>query len=132
MAGCVIFGLQYAPASHAAALGPGAIAAWIALIGFVAYRIEVDFEAACRHRDHHRRRRPHPGRIVSGPVAREGDRRRHDVPRGLGARRDLPRLHPAAPARSDSRRRACLRRRPRWSSVRGITSSRRARSRARR
>jgi drug/metabolite transporter (DMT)-like permease len=42
MAGCVIFGLQFAPASHAAALGPGAIAAWIALIGFVAYRIEVD------------------------------------------------------------------------------------------
>jgi drug/metabolite transporter (DMT)-like permease len=42
MAGCVIFGLQYAPASHAAALGPGAIAAWIALIGFLAYRIEVD------------------------------------------------------------------------------------------
>ena len=44
MAGCVIFGLQFAPASHAAALGPGAIAAWIALIGFVAYRIEVDFK----------------------------------------------------------------------------------------
>jgi drug/metabolite transporter (DMT)-like permease len=42
MAGCVIFGLQFAPASHAAALGPGAIAAWIALIGFVAYRIQVD------------------------------------------------------------------------------------------
>ena len=44
MAGCVIFGLQFAPASHAAALGPGAIAAWIALIGFVAYRIEVDLK----------------------------------------------------------------------------------------
>jgi len=42
MAGCVIFGLQFAPASHAAALGPGAIAAWIAIIGFVFYRIEVD------------------------------------------------------------------------------------------
>lgn len=42
MAACVIFGLQYAPASHAAALGPGAIAAWIALIGFVAYRIQVN------------------------------------------------------------------------------------------
>jgi drug/metabolite transporter (DMT)-like permease len=42
MAGCVVFGLQFAPASHAAALGPGAIAAWIALIGFAAYRIEVD------------------------------------------------------------------------------------------
>ncbi|HET7096442.1 MAG TPA: EamA family transporter, partial [Casimicrobiaceae bacterium] len=42
MAGCVVFGLQYAPASHAAALGPGAIAAWVALIGFIAYRIAVD------------------------------------------------------------------------------------------
>jgi drug/metabolite transporter (DMT)-like permease len=42
MAGCVVFGLQFAPASHAAALGPGAISAWIALIGFLVYRIEVD------------------------------------------------------------------------------------------
>jgi drug/metabolite transporter (DMT)-like permease len=42
MAGCVVFGLQFAPASHAAALGPGAIAAWIALIGFLVYRIEVN------------------------------------------------------------------------------------------
>jgi drug/metabolite transporter (DMT)-like permease len=42
MAGCVVYGLQFAPASHAAALGPGAIAAWIALIGFIAYRIQVD------------------------------------------------------------------------------------------
>jgi drug/metabolite transporter (DMT)-like permease len=42
MAGCVVFGLQFAPASHAAALGPGAIAAWIALVGFLFYRIEVD------------------------------------------------------------------------------------------
>lgn len=42
MAGCVVFGLQFAPASHAAALGPGAIAAWIALIGFLFYRIKVD------------------------------------------------------------------------------------------
>ena len=42
MAGCVIFGLQFAPASHAAALGPGAIAAWIALVGFLLYRIEVE------------------------------------------------------------------------------------------
>jgi drug/metabolite transporter (DMT)-like permease len=41
MAACVIFGLQFAPASHAAALGPGAIAAWIAVIGFVAYRVQV-------------------------------------------------------------------------------------------
>jgi drug/metabolite transporter (DMT)-like permease len=42
MAGCVVFGLQFAPASHAAALGPGAIAAWIALAGFLLYRIKVD------------------------------------------------------------------------------------------
>jgi drug/metabolite transporter (DMT)-like permease len=42
MAGCVVFGLQFAPASHAAALGPGAIAAWIALVGFLLYRIQVD------------------------------------------------------------------------------------------
>jgi drug/metabolite transporter (DMT)-like permease len=41
MAACVIFGLQFAPASHAAALGPGAIAAWIALVAFVAYGIHV-------------------------------------------------------------------------------------------
>jgi drug/metabolite transporter (DMT)-like permease len=41
MAACVIFGLQFAPASHAAALGPGAIAAWITLIGFMAYGIHV-------------------------------------------------------------------------------------------
>jgi len=41
MAGCVVFGLRYAPASHAAALGPGAIAAWIALIGFIAYGVRV-------------------------------------------------------------------------------------------
>jgi drug/metabolite transporter (DMT)-like permease len=41
MAGCVVFGLQFAPASHAAALGPGTIAAWIALVGFVAYGIRI-------------------------------------------------------------------------------------------
>jgi drug/metabolite transporter (DMT)-like permease len=41
MAACVVFGLQYAPASHAAALGPGAIAAWIALVGFLVYGIHV-------------------------------------------------------------------------------------------
>ena len=41
MAGCVVFGLKFAPASHAAALGPGAIAAWIALIGFIAYGVRV-------------------------------------------------------------------------------------------
>jgi drug/metabolite transporter (DMT)-like permease len=37
MAGSVIFGLQYAPASHSAALGPGAISVWIAAFGFVLY-----------------------------------------------------------------------------------------------
>ena len=41
MAGCVVFGLQFAPASHAAALGPGAIAAWIALFGFLAFGVHV-------------------------------------------------------------------------------------------
>jgi drug/metabolite transporter (DMT)-like permease len=35
MAGLVIFGLQYAPASHSAALGPGASHAWVALFGLV-------------------------------------------------------------------------------------------------
>ena len=43
MAACVVFGLQFAPASHAAALGPGAIAAWIALVAFIAYGIHVHF-----------------------------------------------------------------------------------------
>jgi drug/metabolite transporter (DMT)-like permease len=41
MAACVVFGLQFAPASHAAALGPGAIAAWIALVGFLAFGVQV-------------------------------------------------------------------------------------------
>jgi drug/metabolite transporter (DMT)-like permease len=41
MAACVVFGLKFAPASHAAALGPGAIAAWIALLGYVAFGIRV-------------------------------------------------------------------------------------------
>lgn len=34
MAGLVIGGLQFAPASHAAALGPGASPAWVAALGF--------------------------------------------------------------------------------------------------
>jgi drug/metabolite transporter (DMT)-like permease len=42
MAGCAIFGLQYAPASHSAALGPGTISVWIAALGFLVYRINVD------------------------------------------------------------------------------------------
>jgi drug/metabolite transporter (DMT)-like permease len=37
MAGCVIFGLQFAPASHSAALGPGTISVWIALLSFLLY-----------------------------------------------------------------------------------------------
>ncbi|WP_232674365.1 DMT family transporter [Bradyrhizobium japonicum] len=41
MAACVIFGLQFAPASHAAALGPGALSAWIAVLGFLVYRIAI-------------------------------------------------------------------------------------------
>jgi len=35
MAALVIFGLQYAPASHAAALGPGVVPAWVALLGYL-------------------------------------------------------------------------------------------------
>jgi drug/metabolite transporter (DMT)-like permease len=41
MAGCVIFGLQFAPASHSAALGPGTISAWIAAINFLLYGIII-------------------------------------------------------------------------------------------
>ena len=41
MAALVVFGLKFAPASHAAALGPGAIAAWIALLGYVVLGIQV-------------------------------------------------------------------------------------------
>ena len=37
MAGLVITGLQFAPASHAAALGPGASPAWVAVLGFVVF-----------------------------------------------------------------------------------------------
>ena len=37
MAALVIFGLQYAPASHAAALGPGVVPAWVALLGFLLF-----------------------------------------------------------------------------------------------
>ena len=41
MAALVVFGLQLGPASHAAALGPGAIGAWVAVIAFVAYGVRV-------------------------------------------------------------------------------------------
>jgi drug/metabolite transporter (DMT)-like permease len=37
MAALVIFGLQFAPASHAAALGPGVAPAWVALLGFLVF-----------------------------------------------------------------------------------------------
>ena len=37
MAALVIFGLQFAPANHAAALGPGVAPAWVALLGFLMF-----------------------------------------------------------------------------------------------
>jgi len=37
MAGLVICGLQFAPANHAAALGPGISAAWVAVLGFLIF-----------------------------------------------------------------------------------------------
>jgi len=37
MAALAIFGLQFAPASHNAALGPGASPAWVALLGLLVY-----------------------------------------------------------------------------------------------
>lgn len=37
MAALVIYGLQYAPANHAAALGPGVAPAWAALFGFLLF-----------------------------------------------------------------------------------------------
>jgi drug/metabolite transporter (DMT)-like permease len=37
MAALVICGLQFAPANHAAALGPGVAPAWVALLGFLAF-----------------------------------------------------------------------------------------------
>ena len=37
MAALVIFGLQFAPANHAAALGPGVAPAWVALLGFLIF-----------------------------------------------------------------------------------------------
>lgn len=38
MGALVVGGLQFAPASHAAALGPGASPAWVAVLGFALYR----------------------------------------------------------------------------------------------
>jgi drug/metabolite transporter (DMT)-like permease len=46
MAGCVIFGLQFAPASHSAALGPGAISAWIAAVNFLLYGVTIGRDKA--------------------------------------------------------------------------------------
>ena len=37
MAALVVFGLRFAPASHAAALGPGIVPAWVALLGFLVF-----------------------------------------------------------------------------------------------
>ena len=37
MAGLVIFGLQLAPANHAAALGPGISPAWVAVLGYIVF-----------------------------------------------------------------------------------------------
>ncbi len=37
MAALVIFGLQFVPASHAAALGPGVSPAWVAVLGFLLF-----------------------------------------------------------------------------------------------
>lgn len=37
MAALVIYGLQFAPASHAAALGPGVAPAWVALLGLLVF-----------------------------------------------------------------------------------------------
>ena len=37
MAALVICGLQFAPANHAAALGPGVVPAWVALLGFLVF-----------------------------------------------------------------------------------------------
>ena len=37
MAALVIFGLQFAPANHQAALGPGVCSSWVALLGFLVF-----------------------------------------------------------------------------------------------
>lgn len=37
MAGLVICGLQFAPANHAAALGPGIVSAWVVMFGFLLF-----------------------------------------------------------------------------------------------
>jgi drug/metabolite transporter (DMT)-like permease len=47
MAACVIFGLQFAPASHSAALGPGTISVWIAALNLIFYGITIDRAKIC-------------------------------------------------------------------------------------
>jgi drug/metabolite transporter (DMT)-like permease len=42
MAGCAIIGLQFAPASHAVALGPGSISVWVAVLAGIAYGRKID------------------------------------------------------------------------------------------
>jgi len=37
MGALVIFGLQFAPANHQAALGPGICSSWVALLGFLVF-----------------------------------------------------------------------------------------------
>jgi len=41
MAAFVVFGLEFGPASHAAALGPGAIGAWVAVVAFAGYGVRL-------------------------------------------------------------------------------------------
>jgi drug/metabolite transporter (DMT)-like permease len=41
MAALVVFGLEFGPASHAAALGPGAIGAWVAVVAFIGYGVRL-------------------------------------------------------------------------------------------
>jgi drug/metabolite transporter (DMT)-like permease len=55
MAALVICGLQFAPASHAAALGPGVAPAWVALLGFLVFS-----------------RRPSPRMIVGAALCATG------------------------------------------------------------
>jgi drug/metabolite transporter (DMT)-like permease len=55
MGALVICGLQFAPANHAAALGPGVNPAWVALLGFVVFA-----------------RRPSPRMIVGGTLCAAG------------------------------------------------------------
>lgn len=47
MAALVIYGLQFAPASHASALGPGVAPAWVALLGFLLFSRRPSARAVC-------------------------------------------------------------------------------------